>query len=156
MYFITEGLGNKWKPLAIFFSLCAMIGALPVFNVNQLTQEVNDILLIPNNIEVHLWTNLAFGLFLVIVTSFVILGGLKRIGKVTAKLVPSMILLYFMLVSVVLFVYADRVPKYLGMIFTDAFLGGYMNPDKEALFGGVLGALIITGIKRGAFSNTRE
>ena len=153
MYFITEGLGDKWKPLAIFFSLCAMIGALPVFNVNQLTQAVNDILLIPNNIEVDLWTNLAFGLFLVIVTSFVILGGPKRIGKVTAKLVPSMVLLYFMLVSVVLFVYADRVPKYLGMIFTDAFLGDYMNPDKEALFGGVLGALIITGIKRGAFSN---
>ena len=39
MYFITEGLGKKWKPLAIFFSACAMIGALPVFNVNQLTQQ---------------------------------------------------------------------------------------------------------------------
>ena len=48
MYFIMEGLGKKWKPLAIFFSLCAMIGALPVFNVNQLTQAVNDIILIPS------------------------------------------------------------------------------------------------------------
>jgi AGCS family alanine or glycine:cation symporter len=153
MYFITEGLGKGWKPLAIFFSLCAMIGALPVFNVNQLTQAVNDILLTPNQVEVNLYTKLGFGIFLVIITSFVILGGLKRIGNVTAKLVPSMVLLYFILVAIVLVTYAEEVPKYLGMIFSDAFVGSYMNPDKDAVFGGILGALIVTGIQRGAFSN---
>ena len=58
MYFITEGLGKKWKPLAIFFSACAMIGALPVFNVNQLTQAVNDILLKPNGVEAVSYTHL--------------------------------------------------------------------------------------------------
>ena len=52
MYFIMEGLGKSWKPLAVFFSLCGLIGALPVFNVNQLTQALNDILLIPNGVEV--------------------------------------------------------------------------------------------------------
>ena len=52
MYFIMEGLGKSWKPLAIFFSLAGLIGALPVFNVNQLTQAIGDILLKPNNIAV--------------------------------------------------------------------------------------------------------
>ena len=46
MYFIVEGLGKSWKPLAVFFSLCGLIGALPVFNVNQLTQAINTISLI--------------------------------------------------------------------------------------------------------------
>ena len=40
MYFITEGLGQKWKPLAVFFSIAALVGALPVFNVNQLIRDI--------------------------------------------------------------------------------------------------------------------
>ncbi|MFY0629023.1 MAG: alanine:cation symporter family protein [Flavobacteriaceae bacterium] len=151
MYFITQGLGKKWKPLAIFFSACAMIGALPVFNVNQLTQAINDILLKPNGIEVSDYTNLGIGIFLVIITSMVVLGGLKRIGKVTARLVPSMVLLYFVLVMIILVTHIDVVPKYLGMIFTDAFSADFIKPD--AFFGGALGTLIILGIRRGAFSN---
>ncbi len=151
MYFITEGLGKKWKPLAIFFSACAMIGALPVFNVNQLTQAVNDILLTPNGVEVNLYTKLGFGIFLVIVTSIVILGGLQRISKVTAKLVPAMVVLYFVLVLIILAVNIDVVPKYFGMIFTDAFSADFIEPD--AFFGGALGTLIILGVRRGAFSN---
>ena len=151
MYFIIEGLGSKWKPLAIFFSSCAMIGALPVFNVNQLTQALNDILLKPNGVEVTDYTNLGIGFFLVIITSIVVLGGLKRIGKVTARLVPSMVILYFILVVIILIVNIDVVPKYFLMIFTDAFSADFIN--EESVIGGVVGALIILGIKRGAFSN---
>lgn len=151
MYFITEGLGKKWKPLAIFFSACAMIGALPIFNVNQLTQAVNDILLKPNGVEVTNYTNFGIGVFLVIITSFVILGGLNRISKVTARLVPAMVLFYFILVLIILIVHIDEVPKYFLMIFTDAFSADFIKED--SVFGGVLGALIILGVRRGAFSN---
>lgn len=151
MYFITEGLGKKWKPLALFFSACAMIGALPVFNVNQLTQAINDIMLKPNGVEVTDTSNWIIGVVLVVVTSIVILGGLKRISKVTAKLVPAMVLLYFVLVLIILGVHIEVVPKYFGMIFTDAFSANFIKPD--ALFGGALGTLIILGIRRGAFSN---
>ena len=77
--------------------------------------------------------------------------GVKRIGKVTAKLVPSMVLLYFVLVVIILVTHIDVVPKYLGMIFTDAFSADFIEPD--AFFGGALGTLIILGIRRGAFSN---
>ena len=78
MYFIVEGLGKSWKPLAVMFSICGLVGALPVFNVNQLTQAINDILLIPNGVEVGFSTNLMIGATLLIITSFVILGGLKK------------------------------------------------------------------------------
>jgi len=151
MYFIMEGLGKSWKPLAIMFSVCGLVGALPVFNVNQLTQAINDILLIPNGVEVGLSSNLIIGGVLVIITSFVILGGLSRISKIASKLVPTMVLLYFILVIIILAVNIEVVPKYIGLIFTDAFAADYFNGD--AMFGGVLGALIILGIRRGAFSN---
>ncbi|PTM09135.1 MAG: sodium/alanine symporter [Bacteroidetes bacterium] len=152
MYFIMEGLGKSWKPLAVMFSLCCLVGALPVFNVNQLTQAINDILLVPNGVEVGFTSNLIIGLVLVGITALVILGGLGRISKTASKLVPSMVLLYLISVFIVLAVNIDVVPKYLGMIFTDAFAADYFPKDKPFL-GGVLGALILLGIKRGAFSN---
>ena len=151
MYFIVEGLGKSWKPLAVFFSLCGLIGALPVFNVNQLTQAINDIVLIPNGFEVNFTSNLVIGLVLVAITSVVILGGLNRISKVASKLVPGMVLLYFVLVFFILIINIESVPYYFKLIFTDAFTASFIKED--ALFGGVVGTLIILGIKRGAFSN---
>ena len=151
MYFITEGLGKSWKPLAIMFSICGLVGALPVFNVNQLTQAINDILLIPNGVSVGLSSNLIIAGVLVIITSFVVLGGLSRISQTAAKLVPTMVVLYFLLVIIILTVNIEVVPKYLAMIFTDAFAAN--NYSGDAMFGGILGALILLGIRRGAFSN---
>ncbi|GAL65038.1 alanine/glycine:cation symporter family protein [Algibacter lectus] len=151
MYFITEGLGRSWKPLAIMFSVFGLIGALPVVNVNQLTQAVNDILLRPNGIEVGLKSNLILSLILVSLTSVIILGGLKRISNAASKLVPAMVLLYFALVLFVLISNYQVVPKYFMMIFSDAFAAN--NFKGEPFFGGVVGALILLGIRRGAFSN---
>lgn len=151
MYFIMEGLGKHWKPLAILFSFCGLIGALPVFNVNQLTQAINDIVLKPNGITVDFTSNLIIGLVLVIITSIVILGGLNRISKVASKLVPSMVLLYFVLILIILFANAEVVPTYFKLIFTDAFAAE--NYKGDAFLGGLLGGLIILGVRRGAFSN---
>lgn len=152
MYFITEGLGKHWKPLAVFFSFCGLIGALPVFNVNQLTQAINDIVLIPNGIDVGLQSNLIIGVVLISITSLVVLGGIKRIGTVASRLVPSMVLLYFILVAVILFTHSEVLGYYFKLIFTDAFQANYY-PQDDTFLGGVLGALILHGIKRGAFSN---
>jgi AGCS family alanine or glycine:cation symporter len=152
MYFITEGLGKSWKPLAVFFSFCGLLGALPVFNVNQLTQALNDILLIPNGVDVGLTSNLIIGVILVSITALVILGGIKRIGTVASRLVPSMVVLYFILVIIILVAHSDVLWYYLKLIFTDAFAANYY-PKDDTFLGGVLGALILHGIKRGAFSN---
>lgn len=151
MYFIMEGLGKQWKPLAIFFSVCGLVGALPVFNVNQLTEAVNAILLQPNGIKTGDTSNLIIGVILVIITSIVILGGLNRISKVASKLVPAMVGLYFVLILIILGLHIDVVPKYFGLIFTDAFAAN--NYTGDSFFGGVLGGLILLGIRRGAFSN---
>jgi len=156
MYFITEGLGKSWKPLAVFFSMAGLIGALPIFNVNQLIQAIRDILLIPNGIPAGSMTNLTIGIILCILTAIVILGGLKRISKTASRLVPSMVIIYFICVVSILIINIQELPKYISLIFTDAFNADYItvnSNDKEPILGGVLGALIILGIKRGAFSN---
>ena len=151
MYFITEGLGKKWRPLAVFFALSGLIGALPVFNVNQLTQAINDILLKPAGLYNGLWSNLIIGFSLVGITAVVILGGLSRISKTASKLVPAMVVLYFLMVVIVLGVHIDVVPYYFKLIFTDAFSASFYEGD--SFLGGVVGGLILLGIKRGAFSN---
>ncbi len=151
MYFIVEGLGKSWKPLAIMFSLFGMIGALPVVNVNQLTQAFNDIVLTPNGVEVGLKSNLILAFVLVSLTSVIILGGLNRISHAASKMVPSMVLLYFVLVLYILISNYSVVPKYFLLMFTDAFSANYY--EGNAFMGGVLGALILLGIRRGAFSN---
>ncbi|MFT4669185.1 MAG: AGCS family alanine or glycine:cation symporter [Flavobacteriaceae bacterium] len=151
MYFITEGLGKKWKPLAVLFSISGLIGALPVFNVNQLTQAINDILLKPAGLYSGFMSNLTIGLILAVITSIVILGGISRISKTASKLVPAMVVLYFIMVLIILGANIDVVPKYLGLIFTDAFSASFYEGD--AFLGGALGGLILLGIRRGAFSN---
>lgn len=151
MYFITEGLGKSWKPLAIFFSLAGLIGALPVFNVNQLTQAIGDILLKPNNIAITFQTNLIIGIILAVITSIVVLGGLKRISTLASRLVPFMVVLYFISVVIILVLHSSEVPKYFMMIFTDAFAAE--NYTGDPMLGGMVGGLILLGIKRGAFSN---
>ncbi|MBT8256561.1 MAG: alanine:cation symporter family protein, partial [Bacteroidia bacterium] len=149
--FITEGLGKRWKPLAIFFSISGLIGALPVFNVNQLTQAINDIILKPSGWYSGHTSNIAIGAILATITAIVILGGLKRISKTAEKLVPSMVGLYFIMVVIILGVYFDVVPYYFKLIITDAFSASFYEGD--AFLGGVVGGLILLGIKRGAFSN---
>lgn len=151
MYYIVEGLGKNWKPMAVFFSAAAMIGALPIFNTNQLTQAVNDILLKPAGLYNGFQTDLIIGLIITAVTAVVILGGLKRITKTVSKLIPAMVVLYFILVIVVLITHIDMVPKYLELIFTDAFSAQFYKGD--AFLGGLVGGLILLGIRRGAFSN---
>lgn len=151
MYFIVEGLGKKWKALAVFFSIAALVGCLPVFQVNQLIQALNFIVLNPNGIETNLGTNLLIGFILVALTSVVIFGGLSRISSVVGKLVPGMVLLYFISVIIILVVNIEQVPHYFSLIFTDAFEAD--NYKGDSFLGGMLGGLIILGIRRGAFSN---
>ena len=151
MYFIMEGLGRKWKPLAVIFSIAGLVGALPVFNVNQLTQAINDILLEPAGLYYGFSSDLIIGIVLVLITSIVILGGLSRISKTASKLVPAMVVFYFIMVLIILGVHIDVLPYYFKLIFTDAFSASFYKGD--AFLGGIVGGLILLGIRRGAFSN---
>ena len=151
MYVITEGLGRRWKPLAILFCLAAMFGCLPIFNANQLTQAIGTLGLERAGITGGAEATLAIGLALGGLTAIIIFGGLKRISQVASALVPFMVLVYFLAVAGILIAHADAVPGSLRLIFTDAFAANYY--EGEALFGGALGGLIVLGVRRAAFSN---
>ncbi|WP_430972371.1 alanine/glycine:cation symporter family protein [Sunxiuqinia rutila] len=146
MYVITEGLGKRWKPLAIFFSVTAMLGVLPIFQANQLTQAISDVVLQPNGIPVSFTSSLIIGLVLAFIVALVILGGVKRIGKVTGRVVPVMIVVYIVTILYIIFSNSSEILPSLKLIFNDAFTG-------NAVLGGSLGAIIITGVRRAAFSN---
>lgn len=146
MYFITEGLGSKWRPMAVFFSIVGMIGVSPLFQANQLTQLIGDTLLMPNNIETSFQTNLITGIVISLIVGIVVIGGINRIGSVTGKLVPIMVVVYVATVLFIIFSNASQIIPAFKTIFTDAFTG-------EAVLGGSIGAVIITGVRRAAFSN---
>lgn len=156
MYMITEGLGKKWRPLAVFFAAAGMIGLLPVFQANQLTQIFREVVLIPMELtsaDDHFWTDFITGISLVAIVSLVIFGGIKRIADVATKLVPAMVILYVGSVLYILAINYMRIPDIFMLIFTDAFEANYVKNTADDFFGGVLGFLIITGVKRGSFSN---
>lgn len=146
MYVIMEGLGKKWKPLAIFFCIAGLFGPLPVFQANQLTQSVRDLLLLPNGIPETFTSNLLTGVGITVVVSLVVFGGIKRIGKVAGKLVPSMVAIYVMAVLYIIFTNLAEVPGSFQLILEDAFTG-------NAVLGGAVGAIIVAGVRRAAFSN---
>ena len=141
MYYIELGLGQKFRFLAIFFSLCGTIGCLAMFQANQ----VAEILTEAYGVEARFT-----GLVLTVLVGVVILGGLKRIAKVASRLVPSMCLLYLVVSVYVLVSHYQLIPQVFSQILHDAFTG-------TAAAGGVAGISVMTvfqtGIKRAAFSN---
>ena len=148
MYFIEEGLGKKWKPLAIFFSVATLFGPLPAFNANQLTQIFQDVVLIPNGMvaEASVTSNLVIGLVIAAIVSVVIFGGIKRIARVASRMVPTMVVVYVVSVLYIIFKNYEKILPSLALIVEDAFTG-------EAVLGGSVGAVILIGAQRAAFSN---
>ncbi len=144
MYYIEKGLGPRWKPLAITFAGCAVISsfgsgnAIQAFTVaDQLRSDLN----IPTVVT---------GLVSAGLVAAVILGGIKRIGAVTSKLVPWMAAIYIGGGLLVLGMNAGQLPGVIGSIFSAAFqpaaqIGGFA--------GGTFIFMLTWGVKRGIFSN---
>ena len=154
MYYIKNGLGKKWMWLAYlyaFFGVCAVFGTGNATQVNTITAAVNTAL-----INYHLLTpdstagsNLIIGIFICIIVALILIGGVKRIGRVSEKLVPLMALLYIVLGLGLLVMRLDR----LGAVFTAIFQGAF---QPAAVTGGVVGSFFISmqkGVSRGIFSN---
>jgi alanine or glycine:cation symporter, AGCS family len=141
MYFIECGLGKKYKPLAILFAMAGLIGCMPLFQVNQLAG------LLQNELSIApLYTGIIALLFI----GMIIIGDVKRVGTVTAGIVPFMFLAYVISSLIVIVINFDAVPAILADIFYSAF-------GKEAVYGGATGIVfkevLVTGIKRAIFSN---
>ena len=151
MYFITQGMGKRARPLAIFFCIAGLFGVLPAFTTNQFTQTIMEVV-DPNETianfgaqGVFYW-RLAIGIGLSIITSFVIFGGLQKIARVATAIVPFMVLVYFFAVFYIMIVNAGQIWPSLMLIFEEAF------NFKTAVQGGLWG-LIIIGVRRAVFSN---
>ena len=154
MYYIKNGLGKNWMWLAYlyaFFGVCAVFGTGNATQVNTITAAINTALINYNVLSADALstTNLIIGIVICIVVALILIGGLKRIGRVSEKLVPTMALLYIVLGIGLIVMRFDRVPAVFASIFQGAF-----NP--AAFTGGVVGSLFISlqkGVSRGIFSN---
>jgi len=148
MYFIEVGLGKKFKPLAIFFSIAGLFGCLTFFQANQLSQLIRDFLYTPlelfsNNTST---ANAVSGIFMAAIVGLVVFGGIRRIAQVASRLVPFMVTIYLLAAIMILSSHISEIPSLIRLIIHDAFTG-------EAVLGGAVGAVIATGIRRAAFSN---
>lgn len=145
MYYIENGLGKKYKPLAVMFAvfgvLCAYFGIGTFAQVNSIVEITQ----ISAGIPV-VYTGIA----LTIVVAAVTIGGLKSIATVAAKVVPAMALLYFLTTVGIMIVFADQVPAAIATVLNSAF-------TPTAAQGGFLGATVMlamrSGVARGVFSN---
>jgi len=154
MFYITQGLGKRAKPLAIFFSIAGLFGFLGVFTANQFTETFMSVVepettlaaLGGNETDPLFHWKLLIGIVLAIISSFVIFGGLKNIAKVATAIVPFMVLVYLVAVILVMGANASQIWPSLRLIVTEAW------NFKTVVTGGFWG-LVIIGVRRAMFSN---
>lgn len=144
MYYIRNGLGEKWKWLAFLFAVFGMLAGFGIGNTvqsNSVADALNTTFSVPPYVT---------GLILMLLTGSVLLGGIKRIGAVAGKLVPFMAVGYVAMSVVVLTINAAEIPGALAMVVEYAF-------SPVAAQGGFAGAAVWAairfGVARGVFSN---
>lgn len=145
MYYIVNGMGEKWKPLASFFAisgiLVALLGIGTFSQVNSITDAVQGSFNIDHKIT---------GIILAICVALVVFGGIQSISNVATKIVPFMTLVYILICLTILGKYYELIPETFILIFKSAFTG-------HAAAGGFIGATVSmairNGIARGVFSN---
>ncbi len=155
MYYIKNGLGYRWKWIAVLFSIFGGIAAFGIGNMTQVNTIASSIGTVvttfnPSAVEKIGMINIIVGVTIAIIAALVLLGGVKRIGSVTEKLVPLMAALYIIGTLIVISTHW----QHIGTTFLSIFEGAF-NPD--AVIGGGLGigitAAIRSGVGRGVFSN---
>ena len=154
MYYIKNGLGKKWMILAYayaFFGVCAVFGTGNATQVNTITAAIDAALLNFNLLPAAQMPtcNLIIGIVICIVVGLILIGGIKRIGKVSEKLVPLMALLYVLLALGIIVINAGAIPAVFAAIFEGAF-------KPSAVIGGIVGSFFLSmkkGVSRGIFSN---
>ncbi|MDD7443343.1 MAG: sodium:alanine symporter family protein [Clostridiales bacterium] len=152
MYYISKGLGKNWKWLGSLFALFGMLAAFGIGNMTQINSIVTSISgtinsFTPINVNT---ANLIIGIIVAIFCAIVLIGGLKRIGQVTEKLVPFMAVIYILSALIIFFAHIGNIGNVLRSIFVGAF-------TPSAVLGGAAGitisAAVKRGVGRGVFSN---
>ena len=148
MYYIEKGLGEKFKPLAMMFSISGLFGCTIFFQSNQLSQIIREYLYNPIGIfQDQIFTgDLVTGCMVAALVGTVIFGGIKRIAKVASTMVPIMVGIYLIAAIIIIGKNIHFVPNIFSLIIQDAFSG-------SAVAGGAVGSMISIGVRRGLFSN---
>lgn len=142
MYYIEKGLNMKW--LAIIFSVFGAIAAFGIGNMvqaNSVAAALEETFSIPP---------IATGIVLAILAALVIIGGIKRIGAVTEKLVPFMAAIYILGALIIIIGNISHIPEAFGLIFSHAFTG---TAATGAFAGSTVRLAMTKGVARGVFSN---
>ena len=162
-YYIERGMGKKWIWLAkifAFFGVCVgLFGCGTFTQVNSITGAITNLFDPDVRYSVRIlgntysWVTIIGGVFLTVAVGLVLIGGLKRIAKVSERVVPFMVVLYVVFALLLVFYNIKEVPNAFVRIIQGAF--GQTTAGRAA-FGGVIGALVAAmqkGIARGIFSN---
>lgn len=154
MYYILDGMGKRWKPLAVLFALFALLSSLGMgcmAQVKSITDGVGEAssVLFPET-DLREWIPLWVGIFLVVFLSFALYGGAERVGRITVVLVPFACALFFFFTVGVLWFCRARLGETVSLVVRCAFSG-------KALLGGTAGIgvkkALEWGMRRSAFSN---
>ena len=155
MYYIVNGMGKNWKWLAVLFSLFAILASFGIGNLSQansITGSINNAItsFIPAMAENKGTINLIVGILLALLTAVALLGGIKRVGKVTELLVPLMSAFYILFTLIVIIANFSSIGNAFKLIFTAAFTP---KAVMGAASGIALKEALVWGLRRSAFSN---
>ena len=145
MYYIVHGLGKHWRWMAVAFSIFGLVGTLCFMQANQLVESITTVITSPLGLENTAFLRFALGVGMVILVGAVILGGIKRIAGWASRIVPIMVILYFLLVAVIVAINIGELPGVFRQIFEGAF-------TFEAGFGAFT-LIALTGARRAAMVN---
>ncbi len=156
-YYIESGLGKKWKFLAIIFAvlgMCVGLFGIGTFSqVNSITSAVGNVFSEAPKVNIfgaeYSVAVIVAGILLTVTVALVLLGGVKRIAKVSSLIVPFMVIIYILICLIILFGNVTQIPHAVSEIFRGAFV-------PKAVAGGAAGSVIVVmqkGIARGIFSN---
>ena len=151
MYMIKNGLGSKWLPLAYIYCFFGVVASFGVGNATQINTVISglDGVLISQGLELKLWLRILIGLCFALLLPLTLLKGAKRIGQVTAYLVPIASVGYMVLGGIVLLLNSHKIPVAFQSIIFGAF-------SPRAVSGGVVGSMFTAmriGTSRGVYTN---
>lgn len=145
-YYIEKGLGIKWY--ALLFAFIAALSCsvlLPGIQSNSIASSMNNAFGITTYEQYFIPIN-SIGIFVVLLLTLIIFGGVKRIGKFSEMVVPIMAGIYILIGLAIIFINFNKIPDVFSLIMSSAI-------GKDAVFGGILGSAISWGVKRGIYSN---
>jgi AGCS family alanine or glycine:cation symporter len=153
MYYIEQGLGPKFKFLAVFFAVFTALAAFGIGNMAQANSVANALSGVIYGVHAEgsdLWFKIILGIVLAALIGLVIIGGIKRIGQVASKIVPFMSIFYVVGSLIIIFTHLGQAGDAIGLIFKSAF-------SPHSVEGGIAGSAFMLalrhGVARGIFSN---